>query len=1210
MIIFKGHVDCMDGSDEMSTGTEKSCSFMPNAMECDEHICPRQSYSCGDGQCVHWITRMAFQRFVAAQEDCYTKRNLNYMCESSPHRRAWTLPNGLCSSDEGFDNITYSPWNMMNASTLTNNEKCQYLLRCALSDGFEHDCPCNRLNCTQIMASVCQDGILIYPPSSLIHPNVLLYYNYDHSKNNLSFGGLIVHGTGRCRGYQFTMDNYVPLQFSLGTIMYATINNVLCLFSKNSAGHKNYSSIYQYDQFCYNDSLTFNGHRYAVNPDACHDAGQCISQYRIHDGFSDCLFGEDENTHHNNNYCTGQVEKYRFQCYDDEHKCLPLSQLGTETSECSNGYDEMWYGSGKPLANSIKCQKDNTVDCNRLKEYIRQSTLKNASSFDNMQQQTSINHIPFRSYCDSFWDLDKHIDEWPSSCQYWVCQKNQYQCRTGQCIELDWVCDGEWDCPDASDEEAIALTEHWSAHNARLDGFASLIQKCRQRYRQTPFSNICNTSSEFGCYLSGVSNPLDLNTNRPCINLTQLGDGKIDCYNAYDERNSFESNSDTNTMLGFHLRCGNHSEPYLFACFLDKKNNCTEVLCLNHRSEDQICSSMKDAVCLNGACVKNARCNGIFDCLYGEDEYWCASGTLMNQIQYRHDKTLIPRPDNLQFISQFPYHQHRAYTREKQLSNSIVHSRKDSSFLIHSYYCNRGVAVLQMNEIVCLCPPAYYGRKCEFFSDRISIIAHMDQQTMPKNTLKIRANLLFEDKVIDTHEFTIVPTVESLKRTKHKFYLLYSRSTAMLLHKQRRYFNRTDIITNHPYSVHFDVFSLENDNHIKELGAWRYPIYFDYLPAYRLAVILKFPTWFSNHTNSPCSQNVCNQNSICMPILNQNHSYYCSCKSGYYGQHCEMYDRSCETHCSVDAICRTNPGQLQPSCICPQNRFGPRCNLQYSDCSSNSCLNSGTCISTANPSGEAAFLCVCSKRFYGDRCQYEMGSVHIDINMTNISSTHGTVVQLYNFKTSPFQLVLQHQQVHHAIPSKVIYYHSHVRAPSLGVLKVYENLTHPQYFIIYNLISRSIINITSIPQHCPHVSSLLLENSNDSSSVPAVFKYHYICRNDISRLCFYDENYLCICETDHYRAECFSHDTNLDHCNHCFSGGKCLLGDRNDPADFICLCPPSYYGHRCEFSLEFFNTTTRSTPSSSSTKRQIGYGFIVFLLFIYNFNPFYSYLNE
>jgi hypothetical protein len=264
---------------------------------------------------------------------------------------------------------------------------------------------------------------------------------------------------------------------------------------------------------------------------------------------------------------------------------------------------------------------------------------------------------------------------------------------------------------------------------------------------------------------------------------------------------------------------------------------------------------------------------------------------------------------------------------------------------------------------------------------------------------------------------------------------------------------------------------------VKELGSWRYPIYFDYLPAHRLAVVLKFPTWFLNNTGDPCSQNFCNENSICMPIFNQNHSYYCSCKSGYRGKNCEIYDRPCETYCSANALCRNDAIELQSNtmkpCICPLNRFGPGCNLKHNDCDSNPCLNYGTCVATDDPSGEASYMCLCSKRFYGNRCEFEMGSVHVNLNMTNTSPVRATVVQLYDFATPSFQLLIRNQQVYDAIPSKINYYYSDVHAPSLGLLKIYENLTQPRYYIMYILAQTSRINITSFPEYCPHASSLL-----------------------------------------------------------------------------------------------------------------------------------------
>ncbi|CAF2229873.1 unnamed protein product [Rotaria magnacalcarata] len=931
--------------------------------------------------------------------------------------------------------------------------------------------------------------------------------------------------------------------------------------------------------FCWNNSKTFNDRPYAVNPDACPIAWECISQYRIHDGFADCINNIDEEKTFNNDYCTGNVERHRFRCYNDQNKCLSLFWLGSGISRCSNNYDEMWYGSGLSLEKSLTCEKTDTADCARLKTYIRLSSIKNSSIDSSLtvlhQNSTSTDQISFQSYCDSFWDLSGHNDELTSSCHNWVCSKDQYQCRTGQCIELNWVCDGEWDCTDASDEEALVLIGNWSIHNARLLGLNNRAEQYAKRYSQSPFSKVCNISIELGCYLSQVSNPLDINLNRPCINLTKIGDGIEDCFNAYDEKNTIEAWS---RMRGFHYRCEDSINLYHLACH--RITNCSKVLCSNHRDQDGLCSNDKDVICLgSNECKKKAKCDGTVDCEYGEDEYWCIPESFKNHIVYRSAKEINLRR-NSQFISteRFPIFP-IPVPDQRESENVITKSTTDPFVTIYSYQCNRGVAILERNETRCLCPPAYYGDWCEFFSDRISIIAHIDHKTMPKIfeniNLKIRTNLLFDNETIEHHEFIVIPSIENTRKIKHKFYLVYSRSHDMLVHKRWRYFNQTDVLNHHPYSVHFDVFSLRKNNTIKEVGSWHYPIYFDYLPAFRLAAVLKFPPWFGNATLDPCLANSCNNNSTCMPVFNQNHSYYCSCKSGYYGKDCSWYEPRCEHYCADNALCHIDKYDSQirkanPSCLCTVGRFGARCYLKYDDCDPNPCLNNGTCLSTYDRSGEVSYICNCSVQFYGNECQNEKASVNVTLNMTSEFVALATVVQLYDIAIPSLMLLIQHQRVTYGFPSTITYNHPYAYAPYLGVLKVYEDLVRPVYFIMY-LLHQSEINITTSPERCPHASSLL--HAAIDQSVPDVFKYHHICQNDGKRFCFHDENYLCICQPNHYRTECFGHNIQLDHCDNCLSGGKCVQGDRNHHNNFICLCSSCQQGLRCEFSLQPFSFT-------------------------------------
>ncbi|CAF1139291.1 unnamed protein product [Adineta steineri] len=766
-----GDFDCMDWSDEYTFDLGKSCPVNPNTINCDEHLCLTAHYSCGDGECIRWETRMAFQREYPALKDCFNKRNLNYMCETSPRQPTWTLENGLCWPDKGYDDLRYPPWNMIHVSNLTLSQKCEYLFRCILSKGFEHDCPCNARNCTQILVNSClyPNDLLVYPPPGLINSNILIIHTNRQSMEKPTFDSFLLYGNLKCRGFFFHAGGDAFNEgYVIELITAPILNHLLCKIMDPQNIYRDYLSPHQTNKKCWNDSLTFNGRPYAVNPDICISTGECISQYRINDGHPDCYSVEDESTAVTKNYCTGNVGQQRFQCFNDQHKCLPLRGLGTGNNDCSNSYDESWFGTGTDLRQQVTCFPREVGDCDHVKAYIQQSSVrnsKNSSSSVNYQEQLSANRMSFRDHCDSFWNMDHYIDEIPSLCQFWICRTDEYQCRTGQCIPLNWVCDGEWDCSDASDEEAFVLIEKSSDHNARLPTFSSKLAACRKKYSRSPFSNICNTTFQFGCYLSGVSNPLDIQSNRPCINLTQIGDGKEDCYNAYDEKNIFSLNSRMGGgMWGLHLNCEDVHIAYTDAC--EKPRNCNRILCSRYRDKNGLCNEAKDFVCLeNDHCKKNSRCNGKFDCLNGEDEYWCPAD-FVTDLTYRFGKVRIKREiDRTDPRIQYPRND-MLKVNQYQLSKSLTNPQYDDSFKVHSFQCNRGIAVVHMNAMRCLCPPAYYGDRCELFSDRISIIARIDQKialkTIPDGIFQIKANLLFNKRIIDHHEFYVVSVVEMI----------------------------------------------------------------------------------------------------------------------------------------------------------------------------------------------------------------------------------------------------------------------------------------------------------------------------------------------------------------------------------------------------------------------------------------------------------------
>jgi hypothetical protein len=294
----------------------------------------------------------------------------------------------------------------------------------------------------------------------------------------------------------------------------------------------------------------------------------------------------------------------------------------------------------------------------------------------------------------------------------------------------------------------------------------------------------------------------------------------------------------------------------------------------------------------------------------------------------------------------------------------------------------------------------------------------------------------------------------------------------------------------HPYSIHFDAYSLpRNISPAEELGSWHYPVYFDFLPSHRLAPVIKFPSWLN--TLDPCRGVICPLNSICRPVFNSKKdnssttSYYCSCQSGFYGKNCELYEPECNRYCSSDSICQPNKrgrlsNTLNPFCVCPLGRFGARCNLRYDACDSNPCLNNGTCHVTYDPSGERPFSCFCSQFFDGYRCEHEKMSIRVDIVNLTVTEQVAVVSQFYDVHVRSLELQFVHQQVYRGLPSSIRYNYGQVLQPILGVLKIYDrSLAPPLYFIMYIQHGVSKINITSSPAQCPHVSILLSQGRPD-----------------------------------------------------------------------------------------------------------------------------------
>ncbi|CAF1512432.1 unnamed protein product, partial [Didymodactylos carnosus] len=543
-----------------------------------------------------------------------------------------------------------------------------------------------------------------------------------------------------------------------------------------------------------------------------------------------------------------------------------------------------------------------------------------------------------------------------------------------------------------------------------------------------------------------------------------------------------------------------------------------------------------------------------------------------------------------------------------QVQNAVQDLENDNTGKT-GWICNRGIAALKKNDVndnttVCFCPSSLYGKYCQYFSDRITVIVSLDnipQQLLEQKstiTIKILCLLLLYEEILDYHEFHLPLALTNDHDKKFRFSFVYSRPK----------------VSSSSYKVRFEAYLLNHKVSTPTnnfLGIWQYPVQFNFLPSYRLAKILKFENQglLVNHI---CQKaNPCLSNSMCYPLMNRindTSAYYCYCTLNSYGKHCE-YLSPLPNDCSTKALHRSL-SQLKSICLCLINHFGPTCHLNHTCVNKNPCGGNHRGKCHVNPDNLTRdYFCVCDRKYFGDHCQYESATVNIlftDLSFIQNPSNWiiATVIQLCDLDTETLDLIVREKRVYQGEPplsTQIV--HTHHYLPILGIMKLYHkqeltndfgaNLKEPKYFLLYITLSNtSNMNLTSavhVTNYCTHTqtafqknltninclaSAFILKDTNSSNFNASImiFKYHLLCHAPYSLLCFHDDNYFCLCDI-YGRAECSRYDSRLDECSgagRCLAGGQCVHGDLNDPNDFVCLCPPCYHGSICQHNTKLF----------------------------------------
>ncbi|CAF1312799.1 unnamed protein product [Rotaria sordida] len=1002
-----GFFDCQDASDEQLLPTLQ-CIIRANFL-CDELISTRKMYfSCGDGDSILDIA--VFRRDLVDGLLCYSYRDKNFMCELDPYKPMWTMPDGRC---------------LYFGSQHPDEDYCSFLHKCALTNGRSIDCPCIGNQCRQNIQNNCPlskfppyiGQFTKYPLSPTYAPFVHTFYSITHNYERNKLPDIYVfNGTIKCVGYQVNAQDYVIshtdlLQFwgnrahqSPFEIRYCILGLEIPQLTNDMVGSA------MYDRFCWNNTysndLIFQ----------CPITNDCLTSYHVRDNLQNCPTNHDEILSSIGD-CS-KIQKYRFKCSDKEHACFLPDTIGNGNSDCILSNRDEYVVEQDLLLSTIKCTERNSNDCKFLRKYIEDSTLSSFVQITNSSNELSMikpltaNKIRFRDYCNSFWDMNYGYDE--TLCKEWKCPSDYFQCQTGQCIPLKWLCNGIWDCSDGSDEEAFQLITELTLHNSILISDLKLKkEECKQVNRIRPFNTFCNSTTEFPCIRSdAIKNPFNFTLSKPCIPLSKIGDDDIDCLGGIDERNKFSCAS--NEMLGFNYYCQasflkNTSQSHClstdrlckihcpdneddFMCFYERYvTNETKLRCDNETTIDYT-EHLNDFYCLNGTCIPNGKCNQRIECEYGEDEYFCITGPMSNFPQmsrYRmytdipqyslsqshpillsdfpkqEKETIVERISNSEdmnlneqrFIMNTSTSQHNPYDKELPpnvlhiLNNPLYQSQEEQrKFSEVAWFCNRGITISRTDR----------------FSNKI-FLACLCPPSYYGNQCQYYSDRItiftYLDDLTDTLKSNFNITLKILSSfllndtviDTHEFH--YTPALNNLKKKHIFYFvyPRPRILsTNQFYSVRFELFQLSIMNStIDFLAIWKYSIPFDFLPAYRLVKVLKYKA--INQTNHLCKiNNPCRNNATCYPLMNNDRFYYCYCGNTSYGRHCEYTSNnsSCLNH-SNNYLCRPNYFNSKPYLICSANRFGSQCNIERQcDLSrgKNPCLNNGLCYIDYNPS--------------------------------------------------------------------------------------------------------------------------------------------------------------------------------------------------------------------------------------------------------------------
>jgi len=750
---------------------------------------------------------------------------------------------------------------------------------------------------------------------------------------------------------------------------------------------------------------------------------------------------------------------------------------------------------------------------------IENNHLSIYTNSNSYQCNNSPKRIPNYRLRDSILDCPDNDDESPDV-SFSLCltnnTKNFFQCPDMSCISSNLINDDACDCP--LDTKSKNCADEDRADFNRMH--TSIFQKICNYHPDifNPHSNL---------YLTASFDEINCN-HWPLVHVYNYCDGYFDNKNGSDELNCDPSSP---------MTCpSNH------------------YLCISQQTHQFICLPINK---INNEIVD---CFGAFD----EPKYYqnhnqqliCISArTQIEQFLCKQYTNRRPKEN----IKYFTLDQRMNFTNEQKILDK---SSEFKNFDRKSYHqrCHRGLDLdvyldksKNLTTSVCLCPPSYYGRQCQFQNQRISLTlqfrASSDSVRIPFIIIISLVDNSQARTIHSTEQITFLSSIHCQK--KFHMYLLYS--------------TRPKDSSNE-YFLHIDVYEKIT---LKYRASFFEKIQYLFLPVHRLSYILTIPP--ERDSTESCSDRQCFHGQCIQYANDLTNQTFCQCHHGWSGETCSIkYD--CQ--CSSDALCLGQSANNRSVCVCPLHRKGPRCLIEDKICDNQTCSNRGQCVSLDEY--QKSFICICEQDYSNDQfCQFNQTKLIVSFN----ENIHLPTTIFIHFIEIKFQ-----SQPARTTTVKTIYPGQHSMNirwsfPFHLVFIQFDNQTYYLALLQKTYQPESIVQITvQISDRCLHIRDLFNQTITNSRLIDRIKYYHLPCqRSNLDLRCFYDDFQLCLCQqvNDYRVANCldFNHRKGsiCTGINACKNGGICHQEDNDCSRISICQCPTCFYGPQCELTTNSFN---------------------------------------